>query len=261
MSENSIYQHFRKDEAVVIDDIHDTLERVRNEYRPILTHFFNPREQLIASTLLKDDDQIKMKSFGLIPNAERKRILFYPEYYDPVLSDFEVSLMEINYPTKFAELQHNQVLGTLMNIGIKRDVIGDIVTDGEKWQIVADAQMVDYIRLQVDHIGRIKVKMIPASSEQLVSSRDEWTDLQVSVSSLRIDVLVAGVYNLSRKHVKDLLKSQKVHLNWMLVEKPDLELGIKDIISVRGHGRFRIDDVHGVSKRGKIRLGISVLEN
>ncbi|KRM96530.1 RNA binding protein [Liquorilactobacillus aquaticus DSM 21051] len=261
MSENSVYQHFRKDEAVIIDDIQDTLDRVRNEYRPILTRFFNPREQLIATKLLKDDDQIKMKSFGLASQAERKRILFYPEYYEPVQSDFEISLMEINYPTKFAELRHSQVLGTLMNIGIKRDVLGDIVTDGEKWQLVVDAQMVDYIRLQVDHIGRIKVKMTVVPKKELVLSQDEWKDILISASSLRIDVLIAGVYNLSRKHVKDLLQAQKIHLNWMLVEKPDLELGIKDIVSVRGYGRFRIDDVQGVSKKGKIRLNVSVLEN
>ncbi|GAJ25322.1 S4-like RNA binding domain [Liquorilactobacillus sucicola DSM 21376 = JCM 15457] len=260
MSEDSVYQHFRKEEATVIDEIQDVLERVRNEYRPILTRFFNPRERLIASSLLRNDE-IKMKSFGLAPNAERKRVLFYPSYYEPDQADFEIALMRINYPTKFAALQHRQVLGTLMNIGIKRDVIGDIMSDGEQWQIIVDAQMADYIRLQVDHVGRIKVSMTVVPDNQLVSSRDEWLSKQLSVSSLRIDVLIAGVYNLSRKQVKDLLQAQKVHLNWMLVEKPDAELGRKDIVSVRGHGRFRMDYVRGVSKKGRIRLDVSVLEN
>ncbi|KRL01412.1 RNA-binding protein [Liquorilactobacillus capillatus] len=261
MTKNSIYQHFRKEEEAVIDDIYNTLEQVRNEYRPILTRFLNPRERFIASTLLGDDEQIKMKSCGLAVTAERKRILFYPEYYSPTAADFELSLLKINYPAKFAELEHRQVLGTLMNIGIKRDIIGDILTDGTQWQLVVDTQMADYVCLQVDHIGRIKVKLEIVAPEQLVVPLNEWEHKQISVSSLRIDVLIAAIYNLSRQRAKDLLLAQKIHLNWMLLEKPDVELGREDMVSVRGHGRFRVNDVTGTSKKGKIRLDILVLEN
>ncbi len=34
------------------------------------------------------------------PNAERKRAIISPNYYEPKESDFELTLMEIDYPEK-----------------------------------------------------------------------------------------------------------------------------------------------------------------
>ena len=45
----------------------------------------------------------------------------------------------------------------------------------------------------------------------------------------------------------------------MLIEKADYTLDSYDIISVRGHGRIRLDEVLGTSKKGKLRLGVSIL--
>ena len=84
--------------------------------------------------------------------------------------------------------------------------------------------------------------------------------LSTTVSSLRLDTLIAGVYNLSRKHVKDLLGSGKVVLNWMNIEKPDVEVAEHDIVSVRGYGRFRLNELQGVSNKGKIRVKTDVLK-
>lgn len=58
MNENNIKQHFRPDEAPLIDQVNDWTATAEGQYRPILTPFLNPRERfiltlLIAITMLK----------------------------------------------------------------------------------------------------------------------------------------------------------------------------------------------------------------
>ena len=79
---DGIYQHFRPEEASVIDSLNEVIVRAKDEYRPILTHFLNPRQHFIADVLIGRFDDVKLKTFGGFSGSERKRILFYPEYYE-----------------------------------------------------------------------------------------------------------------------------------------------------------------------------------
>ncbi|MBC6499406.1 hypothetical protein H7R52_13270 [Weissella confusa] len=68
-------------------------------------------------------------------------------------------MLDINYPTKFAELHHSTVLGTLINNGLSRDSFGDIISSEEgDWQIVATEQMARFITSSLDHVGKTKVR-------------------------------------------------------------------------------------------------------
>ncbi|MGO2744808.1 MAG: RNA-binding protein, partial [Lacticaseibacillus paracasei] len=71
---DAIYQHFRKDEAALIDHFAELIETARTEYRPVLTDFTDPRQRLIATSLVSADDDIKIVHFGGYPHAERQRI-------------------------------------------------------------------------------------------------------------------------------------------------------------------------------------------
>ncbi|MDN2452489.1 YlmH/Sll1252 family protein [Lactobacillus sp. UCMA15818] len=260
MDKQTIYQHFRSEETSIIDELSSLMTQAATEYRPILTEFLNPREVYIAQMLLNTEPDLKMKTDGLLQGAERRRVLFYPEYYEPNETDFELALIWIKYPLKFATLKHSQILGALTHIGLRRNLIGDIVTDGERWQFVTAASMVNFLKIQVETIGKVRVHLEEITKAEIIIPIDEWQEIQISVSSLRLDILIAGVYNLSRKHVKDLLNSGKVVLNWMNTEKPDVEVAEHDIVSVRSYGRFRLNALQGVSKKGKIRVEADVLK-
>ena len=95
-------------------------------------------------------------------------------------------------------------------------------------------------------------------AERLVPNND-WELETVFTSSLRIDTMIATVYNISRNRVKELINAKKVQLNWMVLTKPDTELGALDIVSVRGFGRIKLGAVLGRSKRGKLRCEVAVI--
>lgn len=253
-----IYQHFRPEEASMIDSLWDLAGRAQDEYRPILTHFLNPRQQYLAK-VVADTIEVKLAFAGGLDASERKRALFYPEYYQPEDSDFSLALLEIKYPVKFAQLQHGRVLGTLANCGLDREVLGDILTDGVRFQVVCEQEIATYLENNIDRIGKIKVRLVELALTEIINPLTEWEQTTLILASKRCDTVIAAAYNLSRKHVKDLLSADKVNLNWVLQNKADLEVGLHDIISVRGYGRIRLDELTGISKKGKLIAQVSVL--
>lgn len=258
MDEN-VLQHFRPDEAPLIDAIGGWIQQVQDEYRPVLTHFLNPRQVYIASTLARRAD-MHVRFNGGHEHAEMQRALFYPDYYEPEPKDFELTVLRVDYPVKFANLHHSQILGTLLGSGIEREILGDILTDGLSWQVITESSMADYLMGQVDHIGRVKSRLQPESWNNLLVPMNEWETEGATLSSLRLDNIVGTGFHLSRHRAKELIEGGKVRLNWAETIKPDFELDVADIVSVRGFGRIRLDEVGGRTKKEKIRVTLAVLQ-
>ncbi len=168
MSEDNIKQHFRPDEATLIDQANDWVATAEGQYRPVLTPFLNPRERFIVQTIVNRNNNVKITMYGGWQGAEMQRVLIYPPYYEPSIEDFALQALEINYPVKFSELHHRQIMGTLIGEGMERNAFGDILTDGAHWQVIVTKPMAEYLRKNVEHVGRIKVKWIPIATEAVV---------------------------------------------------------------------------------------------
>ena len=208
----NIYQHFRDDEQGFIDQVIDWLAQVENQYAPYLSSFLNPRQLFIAKSIIGQYEDIEHMTFGGHDETEQERVLIYPPYYEPTVDDFEITLIEINYPTKFAELSHGQIMGTVLGAGISRETLGDILNDGERWQFFIDRNMKDYIFINVDRIGRTNINLEEQPLEQAVEMMDKWAIEEVVVSSLRIDVVLARCLHLSRNRAKTLINDKRIKI-------------------------------------------------
>src|SRR5690554_3037925 len=124
----SVYEHFRKEEHSFIDQVLEWKRVVTEQYRPRLTDFLDPRQQEICKLIIGKNEEVGIDFNGGVEHAERKRCLLYPPYHEPVEADYELAYYEVVYPTKFARIEHRHILGALMNVGLKREKFGDIVT-------------------------------------------------------------------------------------------------------------------------------------
>ena len=254
-----VYQHFRKEERATIDQIASYISEAELNYAPVLTDFFNPRERFIAQALIGKNSAIQMATQGGYQNADRKRVLFYPQYFEPQVEDFEIQVLEVNYPVKFASLHHGQILGALVHSGITRDVLGDIITDGTRWQLIVEKKIAPFLVSQLDRIGRTKVKLNPQTLAELLMPESAWQEVHLLVSSQRIDSIIASSYHFSRGKAKELIENAKVQLNWMEVDRPDYVVSTRDIISVRGYGRIRLDAILGTTHKGKLKAEMAII--
>src|SRR5690625_2877656 len=206
---DSIFQHFRKDEQPFIENVIGWIREVENLYVPKLTDFLNPRERFIVKSLVGSD--LLVSAYGAFADAERMRMLIYPNYYEPSNDDFRVTVFNINYASKFITLAHQDVLGSMMSLGIDRGKFGDIQIGDEEVQFAVTAELKDYIIANFTSIGKAKISVTPVTeSADLLVSTDTWKESLQVVSSMRLDAVIAAVTNISRQKAAALVRSDKV---------------------------------------------------
>ncbi|MCM3569139.1 RNA-binding protein [Neobacillus mesonae] len=250
----NIYQHFRPEEREFIDQVIDWKEYVDQQYAPKLTDFLDPREQHILTSIIGDNGAVKCSLFGGIEDGERKRAFLFPEYLVPNKDDFQICLFEIHYPKKFVTIEHRQVLGTLMSLGLKRGKYGDILIKEGQIQFFAAKEVSDYIQSHVEAIGRAGVKLIEKTPDQALIPKNLLEELDVTVSSLRLDTVISNVLHVSRQKSLNYIQHGLVKVNWTAIENPSFNCREGDLISVRSYGRVKILQIEGRTKKEKWRI-------
>ena len=157
---------------------------------------------------------------------------------------------------KYADrLTHRDFLGALVNLGIERDVLGDIIVHDNVGYVFSDERMSGFI---VDTLTKVKhtpvncyvIETLPEDARPQVKERE------INVSSLRLDGIVAHVFKLSRSDVKTLFSSEKVMVGGMTQKNTGKEPKEGDIVSVRGSGKFRYLGVAHETKKGHLVIAI-----
>lgn len=250
----NIYQHFRPEEREFIDQVIDWKYFVENTFTPKLTDFLDPREQQIVKTIIGEHGEVKVAFLGGGVDAERKRALLSPDFYQETDEDFQISLFEIHYPSKFVTIEHRQVLGSLMSLGLKRGKFGDILFQDNTVQFFAAKEIESYIRMELHSIGRAQVRLDEIPFEKAVKVEEVWHELSITSSSLRLDALISSIYPLSRQKAQALIGQGLAKVNWTVIDSASFECGEGDTLSIRGFGRVKIDSIEGKTKKDKWRI-------
>lgn len=256
-----LIQHFRKDEQPFIEQAVGWQREVEDRYAPKLTDFLDPRQRFIVEAVIGQTEDITMHASGIFEQGERERVLLAPSYFVPTHEDFQVTIFTINYPSKFVQLKHPDVLGALLSLGMGRGKFGDIRVAEDTVQFAVASEVADYVRTNLTSIGKVKVRLEePDETIPLIQLEEEWNEKSYTVSSMRLDVVLATVLAISRQKVQNIITSGKVKVNWTVRESTSFELQEGDIISARGFGRLKVIMTEGRTKKDKIRLQVGRLE-
>jgi RNA-binding protein YlmH len=250
----NIYQHFRPEERDFIDQALGWKDYVEQTYAPKLTDFLDPREQQIVKTIIGTNSDTNVSFFGGYERAERQRAFIFPDYYEVGDDDFQIILFELEYAKKFISIEHRQVLGSLMSLGLKRGKFGDILLKGGQVQFFAALEVSDYVRLQLDSVGRAGISLKEQKLGEAIQPEEDWRENSVTASSLRLDTLMSALYNISRQKSQLYVQQGHSKVNWTTIENPAFECGEGDVLSVRGLGRAKIVTIEGKTKKDKWRI-------
>lgn len=114
--------------------------------------------------------------------------------------------------------------------------------------------------MNLQSIGKTKVSLSSVQVEQVLRLPEEWIEQSGTVSSLRLDVLLAEMFHISRQKVQPLIKNGLVKVNWKVIEQTAYECFPGDVFSVRGYGRSKLFSVEGKTKRDKWRVLYGILK-
>lgn len=152
---------------------------------------------------------------------------------------------------KFAEeLTHRDYLGAIMNLGIERSMLGDIVMkDGNAYVFVLKKMS----RYLVENLTTIRHTTIFAEVTEDAGEilKPEFEEIVGTVSSIRLDSIVALCGRLSRTKAAAYIEAEKVFINGQVATNVSRNLKDGEIISVRGVGKFKFDSAGGQTKKGR----------
>lgn len=157
---------------------------------------------------------------------------------------------------KFAdELSHRDILGALMNLGIERSCLGDIVLRDNVAYLFALERIVPFICGNLIKVKHTSVSCEP-TEDLPQGTLFKTEEVRLNVNSLRADCVVAAAFNLSRGNTEKLFAAQKVFLDGKLTMSGGTTLKEDQTVSVRGFGRFIYKTVVGNSKKGRFFIVI-----
>ena len=195
--------------------------------------------------------------FGGYDGAERAIVRFGDPDKLGYEENFPIDTLAIvPLADKFADdLTHRDFLGALMSLGIERSLLGDILVTGKKAYIFCLSRISDFIIENLISVKHTSVSVRRAEAEDIKEIPKSFEkEKLVQVASERIDAVIAKVYNLSRSAAIEYFAQKKVFVNGRLTENTSLSLKQDDIVTVRGFGRFKLAEIAGTSRKGKLNL-------
>ncbi len=245
------------DKIIDMRRVIDKIEIALNNHSCECTDFLDPYERLLAKSILNRFIEIDYLEDGGIKQTERQIITIYPSYYE--IQNLPQNITVLRIVGDIDGLSHKDFLGAILNLGIKRTKIGDILVHEDYTDVIVKKEIGDFILFNLEKVSNKKVLVEEKSLDSICPVEIPYKDINKTLSSYRLDVYISSSYNLSRQESMDIIKSGYVKVNWEPINRAAKELVVGDMISVRGYGRSILHSVEGLSKKGKIKATIRIL--
>lgn len=226
--------------------------------RGIVTYsdFLNLNELNILHTTPKNEFSAQYETFGGYSDSERQMVAFLPDalYYTHF---YPIRILKIQpLQKKFAEkLSHRDYLGAILNLGIDRCKMGDILVMDECAYFFVHESLAEFICNDLTRIRHTSV-YVTVEDEHSFEYQPAFEEIQGTVASVRLDSLLSLVFSASRSKLVTLIEGGKVFVNGKLITTNSYQVKEDDIISVRGQGRFKYKGTLSRIKKGRYYVSL-----
>lgn len=209
------------------------------------TSFLEPDE---ADALLRAvrGEGVAADAWGGYPGARRRVVSARPEHVPEATATLHA------WYVPGAAAAEGEVRASLLAAGVDAGDLGDVVRHTEGWSVIVAAAVATPERVTLAghpcRPERLPVERVVAGSLKRV---------QAVVPALRVDVLGARAFGVSRSYFAKGVAAGHVHINGRAADKRG-EATRGDEVYAQGLGRFRVLDVLGETRRGNLRVELEV---
>ncbi|NLY09892.1 MAG: hypothetical protein GXZ11_08440 [Tissierellia bacterium] len=158
-------------------------------------------------------------------------------------------------------VKHNDILGSIMHLGLDRGEIGDIVKIKEHYLLFTSDRAAKIIKNNLREIGSTIIKVDEWGPDLPTTPEIPGMDIVISVASLRLDNVLREVYGLKRAEAQQFIERNQVKVNYLVESRTSYIIEPGDLISLSRAGRARVKDIEGYSKKGRCRISVFVYEH
>lgn len=247
------------DERIIYARVLDRAYAAQKSYTPQFSDFLDPYKLSVITPIAEKEflGELNIMVWGGFDEAERRKIGFFPQYTEAERNSFPIRCIKVSYNGKFSrELTHRDFLGSVLGLGITREKSGDILIEDEAAYIFADNEVADFICVNLERVGHTKVNVSLLDSYSRPAKAG--VEKRITLTSLRIDALLSGAFNLARGKTADLIKGEKAFINWVPVTSVSKPVNEGDTVTLRGHGRVVLKEIQGVTKKDRVAVLLEI---
>lgn len=224
---------------------------------PVATDFLTPQQQIQSCEALRlaGISEIGYVLLGGYQGAERRLILFLPDWLEKEDAEGQspIRCLRATFRAEYT-LNHRDLLGSLMGMGIVREKLGDILVSEESADVIVLDTVTEFLLQSWDSAGRAKLSVSEIPTAHLHIPVAKCLEVRDTVSSLRLDAVASTGFKMARGKAAELISSGRVQVNWKECTKPDKLLSAGDTVSARGFGKFELTEVGSVTRKGRTSI-------
>ncbi len=242
---------YEDDEALLQRRLTELAQRAERMDAATYSEFLTPPQAQLAMIAAKKAG-VQVSLFGGYDDAERQMACFLPD--DLVQPQWPMQALQLTWPHQTAPT-HRDLLGSVMGLGIRRGLVGDIVVEEDRAYLFADAVMCSHIADTLASAGRVHLQL-ELLDELPTPQPPEGRTVRDTVSSPRLDAVVASGFSISRAKAAALINAGHVKLRHAPCIRTDAHVGEGDAISVRGLGRLVLSEIGQPTRKGRYPLNM-----
>ena len=228
--------------------------RASHACAPTYTRFLEPPME-IACRAAANFAGCEVAFEGGYEGAERRMAGFYAGGAEAL--SFPIRRLRVDWNARYGSIGHRDILGALMGLGIERETLGDIAMLKEGALLFVHEDMADYVAANLESCGRATARISPCG-EEVAPPEPEGTLVYRTVPSQRLDAVLAAACDLSRQKAQEMIRAELVKVDHAVETRADARLEAGSLVSARGLGRFRVQEVAGLTRKGRVGLRLFV---
>lgn len=225
------------------EKLKQTIEKIEiadKSNRSIDTDFLDPYERSIIRPIIGHN--LEYYEDGGYDEAERKIIQIYPHYIERTE---KLSIIKIISKNK---ISHREILGSVLGLGLVREKIGDIVSNGDfEHYLIVKNELANYIHSNLEKVGNYKINI--SFSDKVVCSEKKYISREFVVKSKRLDLFISKAFAIRRDLAKSYIENGFCKVNFAPIKSASSLINEGDLVSLRGYGRVFYAEDLGMSKK------------
>ena len=254
-------KYSKSEDKLLISKMLDKIELSKSKNKIENTDFLDMYQKHLLEKILKQEKVEKYIISGGADDAERNIIVFYPDKLKTVAEInykkiLPIVCIRINLPKEMhGKYSHRDYLGGLMKLGIKREKVGDIFVFYDGVDILILDEISKFLLNNISSLTRFsKSKIEKISIENIRKKEINKEEIKIISSSMRLDAVISELLRTSRGKSEEIINEQRVFVNFENIDKLTKQIKEKDLITVRGKGRFEITKIEGTTRNDRIKL-------
>ena len=147
-------------------------------------------------------------------------------------------------------LSHREILGSLYGLNIDSELFGDIIITNNHYYIMVIDSIYNLVINELNMIGKNKIKLKEVDINILNNYERQYEEIELIVSSLRIDNVISSIIGTSRDKIKEKFLNDDIILNYEIYHKYNYLLKELDVFSIRKYGKYKYLGILKETKKG-----------